>query len=152
MKVIITFFNAGGYMTVQRNMARGNRHHSVRLIQSHQEPCLECNSILPVDPVEPTAELFFNAQHVKYACKDTHKRQRAEAEKKKVSLSKLVYLFREMSTKKRKASSRLQPQSAGTIALETTQGHFVLLCQLSQSIQRDEERQKKKLNSRAQTR
>lgn len=38
--------------------------------------------------------------------------------------------------KKRKASSTQQPQSAGTIALETTQGHFVLLCQLSHSIQK----------------
>lgn len=37
-----------------------------------------------------------------------------------------------------RASRQQQPQSAATIALETTQGHFVLLCQLSYFIQRDE--------------
>lgn len=57
-----------------------------------------------------------------------------------------------MSTKKKKkkrkaSSSTQQPQSAGTIALETTQGHFVLLCQLSYSIQRDEGEKQNKLKS-----
>lgn len=42
--------------------------------------------------------------------------KRAGARKKKASLRKLVYLFREMV-----------PQFAGTIASETTQGHVVLL-------------------------
>lgn len=111
-KSYITVFTTGDNMTVQRNMARGNRHHSRRLIQSHWEPCLECNSILSDDPVEPTVELFFNTQHVKYAHKDTHKRQRARVEKKKVSLSKLVYLFHEMNTHKKKES---QQQTAATV-------------------------------------
>lgn len=63
----------------------------------------------------------------------------------KVSLSKLVYLVNETSAGGEgvrevgeRASRQQQPQSAATIALETTQGHFVLLCQLSYFIQRDE--------------
>ncbi len=142
-------------MVVQRNMAWGNHHHSTRLIQSHWEPCLECNSILPVDPVEPTVELFFNTQHVKYTCKDTHKRQREQEWKRRKRPWANLYIFsmRWARKKKKKASGRQQPQSAGTIACETTQGHFVLLCQLSHPIQRDEERGgEKKWSSRAQTR
>ena len=136
---------------VQQNIAAGNRHRSMRLIQSHWEPCLECNSLLPDDPVEPAVELFFTTQHVKYACKGSHKRQRAGVEKKKSVLEQTCISFPwdEHKKKKREASSTQQPQSAGTIALETTQGHFVLLCQLSHSIQWDEGR--KKLSSRAPT-
>lgn len=57
-----------------------------------------------------------------------------------MSLSKLVNLVHEMSAGGwgERASRQQQPQSAATIALETTQGHFVLLCQLSYFIQRDE--------------
>lgn len=39
---------------------------------------------------------------------------------------------------KRAKQKQQQPQSVAAIALETTQGHFVLLCQLSYFIQRDE--------------
>lgn len=44
---------------------------------------------------------------------------------------------------KRRASSR-HGHRLQSIALETTQGHFVLLCQLSHPIQRDEAGEKEK--------
>lgn len=101
-------------------------------------------------PLSPLLNYFFTTQHVKYASKGSHKRQRAGVEKEKKCPWANLYIFSmrwAREKKKRKASSTQQPQSAGTIALETTQGHFVLLCQLSHSIQRDEGR--KKLCSRA---
>lgn len=69
-------------------------------------------------PLSPLLNYFSECSvytwHVKYACKHTHKRQRAGVEKKKVSLSKLVYLFHEMGTqKKRKKES--QQQTAATV-------------------------------------
>lgn len=92
-------------------------------------------------PLSPPLNYFFTTQHVKYATKGSHKRQRAGVEKEKKCPWANLYIFsmrwaRKKKKKKRKASSTQQPQSAGTIALETTQGHFVLLCQLSHSIQK----------------
>lgn len=55
-------------MTVERKMAGGNHHHSMRLIQSHRETCLEYNSILPDHPVESTAKLFFRMYRRHTAC------------------------------------------------------------------------------------
>lgn len=98
---------------VQQNIAAGNRHRSMRLIQSHWEPCLECNSILPDDPVEPAVELFFTTQHVKYACKGSHKRQRAGVEKKKSVLEQTCISFPWDEHKKKKKGS--QQHTAATV-------------------------------------
>lgn len=60
--------------------------------------------------------IFVNTQYAECACKVKHKRWTARVEKIKLSLSKLVYLFNEMSTEKGKAGSTQQPQYAGTLS------------------------------------
>ena len=114
---------------VQQNIAAGNRHRSMRLIQSHWEPCLECNSILPDDPVEPAVELFFTTQHVKYACKGSHKRQRAGVEKKKSVLEQTCISFPWDEHKKKKKGKPAAHSSHSLQALSPWRQHKdILFC------------------------
>lgn len=111
-------------MTAQRNAAWGNRHRSVRLIQSPQEPRLECNSILSDDPVEPTVELFLLLFFFFLTCSmlntpKAHTREGQQEWKRIKCPWANLYIFsmrwarRKKRKRKRKASSSTQqPQSA----------------------------------------